>query len=426
MQTLASQISGGALTNNALLAGTGRISSVLVNQSTGQISLGAGDVMQFSAAGNTNSGGTISLGGGTVQFTRDLTNSGTISGRGTISAGTLNNNGTLQCSEGFTDVYGSVNNNNRITVTGGSTTTFYGNISIGPVGSITVNAASTVVFLGNLSGQSKVTGPGTKDFEGVATGGPIATVVGDTLVGAPATVTADYLREDDLQVFGSLGITPNGTSASISKVNTLSIAGGKLDLTDNDLIVSNTPVTTIAGYIKSAYDLGSWNDKGLTSSAAQSQATGAHPTALGYASASSIGVGSFDGQTVGGPSVLIRYTYAGDANLDGVVNALDFNAIATNFGAESGKFWSQGDFNYDGISNTLDFTALARDFELTLGSPALGTLVPEPSVLALLASAAALAVRRVRRANRHRAEIPTASPRCDEAGESEIERTGPT
>ena len=36
-----------------------------------------------------------------------------------------------------------------------------------------------------------------------------------------------------------------------------------------------------------------------------------------------------------GPEVLVRYTIAGDATLDGRVNGLDFNAIATNFGAAS-------------------------------------------------------------------------------------------
>ena len=40
---------------------------------------------------------------------------------------------------------------------------------------------------------------------------------------------------------------------------------------------------------------------------------------------------------------------AADANHDGTVNALDFNALATNFGANGANF-SQGDFNYDGTS----------------------------------------------------------------------------
>ena len=47
-----------------------------------------------------------------------------------------------------------------------------------------------------------------------------------------------------------------------------------------------------------------------------------------------------------------------DTNQDGVVNAVDFNAVATNFGG-SGKDSSQGDLNVDGTVNTIDFNLLA-------------------------------------------------------------------
>ena len=87
----------------------------------------------------------------------------------------------------------------------------------------------------------------------------------------------------------------------------------------------------------------------------------------------------FDGQSVDGSSVLVRYTWSGDANLDGVVNALDFNALASNFGGASNRFWYQGDFNYDGMTNTADFNALASNFNLALPSPALGCLSLSPA-----------------------------------------------
>ena len=79
-----------------------------------------------------------------------------------------------------------------------------------------------------------------------------------------------------------------------------------------------------------------------------------------------------------------RLMRRGDANLDGLVNALDFNALATNFGG-SGRFWFQGDFNYDGITNTLDFNSLAANFnQPALASPPLGNVVPEPFSIALM------------------------------------------
>ena len=79
--------------------------------------------------------------------------------------------------------------------------------------------------------------------------------------------------------------------------------------------------------------------------------------------------------------MLLRYTWSGDANLDGKVNALDFNALASNFGGATGKFWNEADFNYDGMTNTADFNALASNFnQPVLASPALVTVVPEPSI----------------------------------------------
>ena len=58
-----------------------------------------------------------------------------------------------------------------------------------------------------------------------------------------------------------------------------------------------------------------------------------------------------------------------DANQDGVVNALDFNALATNYG-KSGTF-IQGDFNGDGLINSSDFIILAQRFNQRLPQPAL-------------------------------------------------------
>ena len=102
-----------------------------------------------------------------------------------------------------------------------------------------------------------------------------------------------------------------------------------------------------------------------------------------------------------GSNVLIRYTYSGDANLDGKVNALDFNALASNYGNTSGKFWNQGDFNYDGFTNTLDFNSLAANFNEVLAAPlpanGVGLIVPEPVGLAMLAMAGATRFRRRRR-----------------------------
>jgi hypothetical protein len=92
---------------------------------------------------------------------------------------------------------------------------------------------------------------------------------------------------------------------------------------------------------------------------------------------------------------LIADATAGDANLDGVVNTLDFDRLAQNFNA-AGVVWSEGDFNYDGIVNALDFNAIATNFGAPLPGAdlALGSFVPEPIMLSGLAALLCLPHRR--------------------------------
>ena len=71
----------------------------------------------------------------------------------------------------------------------------------------------------------------------------------------------------------------------------------------------------------------------------------------------------------------------GDANLDGVVDLLDLNALATNYGRASAKLVS-GDFSGDGVVNMADFNLLAANFGQSIPLPAntpLQTLAPEPT-----------------------------------------------
>ena len=58
------------------------------------------------------------------------------------------------------------------------------------------------------------------------------------------------------------------------------------------------------------------------------------------------------------------FSLTADANHDGVVNALDFNALASHFGQTTN--FPQGDFNYDGQVTTADFTLLADHFVPTV------------------------------------------------------------
>jgi hypothetical protein len=180
---------------------------------------------------------------------------------------------------------------------------------------------------------------------------------------------------------------PSGTS----KVTSLSISpGAVLDLANNSAVIDYTgpsALDTIAALVTSGYAGGGWNGTGIVSSQAASNNAfpGAHPTALGFGESSSI-FSSFPalfvGQDADSSSVLIRYTLAGDANLDGTVDTVDFSTLAANFGGP-GKSWVNGDFNYDGSADTTDFNLLAANFSQTLAAvqPAAVQPIPEPAGL---------------------------------------------
>ncbi|MEM7681990.1 MAG: PEP-CTERM sorting domain-containing protein [Planctomycetota bacterium] len=88
----------------------------------------------------------------------------------------------------------------------------------------------------------------------------------------------------------------------------------------------------------------------------------------------------------------------GDATVDGVVDMLDFDALAANFGTSGGFSRaisvSQGDFNDDSRVDLLDFDVLARNFGAPGSSPA--AAIPEPASLAAMGLAGLCVARRRR------------------------------
>jgi hypothetical protein len=170
---------------------------------------------------------------------------------------------------------------------------------------------------------------------------------------------------------GTLTILQNGTAASTSRIGTLSISGGaRLDLVDNDVILTNSNYSATAALIASARNGGSWNGSGLTSSAAaaanpKNKTLGAITGAQFHAAQ---GAGAlFNGFIVADTDVLVKFTYYGDADLNGQVNFDDYARIDNGF-SSGGNEWFEGDFDYNGLVNFDDYSLIDNAFNTQSGT----------------------------------------------------------
>jgi glucose/arabinose dehydrogenase len=241
-------------------------------------------------------------------------------------------------------------------------------------------AAATLSFTSSLTdaGGNTVTklGPGLVQFVSLRAG---------TLDAAGGTTRISFKA-------GS----PNSLSAVVK--NLTIGAGGKLDLTNNSMIVDYSgPVGTLIGDTRA-----NLLDDRLFSSAADASRT------LGYGDNAVLGFVTFAGATVDASSLLIKFTYFGDADLNGQVDVADLGALASNW--QTSGPWTSGDFDYSGFVDVADLGLLASNWQAGVGSPlgpslaealaALGlpfAAVPEPAQATMIVVFAGL-LRRARRA----------------------------
>ncbi|HRK29600.1 MAG TPA: autotransporter-associated beta strand repeat-containing protein, partial [Tepidisphaeraceae bacterium] len=349
-------------------------------------------------AGVVHTGGFTKAGPGTLV----LSGNNIFSGTGTINAGTLraahaNALGTPQSptlvADGAALELNGALTAEPVTIRGMGVAAQGALYSIGGANSVATVSVPASALANVTIGSSLKTGPVdvaagqllTKTGNGVLS---IERVRGGGLAIATGKVAVAGARSNDR--------TSNVTSLVVPLTGNV-----QLDLGENDLVYDYTdasPLATVQAAIASGYAGGTWAGPGIISEAV----LGTPGTALGYGeTAVALGAGShlFSGQMVDDTSVLIRYTFAGDANLDGSVNLDDFTALAASFGAPA-TTWTSGDFNYNGATNLDDFTALAANFGFTLPSDVARAAVPEPGMAGVMAMLAAGLVGRVRRRDR--------------------------
>jgi hypothetical protein len=369
-------------------------SAVMLDQdaSVGDLVLGTGQSLTI------NSGRTLTLNGPTT----------------TSVGGALTNNGALVAAALNIGSAGSVDSPAGASISGSGTWTNRGVTVIAgnqswTAGSVFVNAAGTTTF-GSDAGV----------------GGPDLTVVVNA--GTVAFGATQHLAALNIGSGGLARVTAGGSAQpplivtkTLSVDGTLDVGTGALDIQAGDLQTITSLV--VRGFGAPADH---WAGPGITSTAAAADTT--HLTALGVVQNNQsggllyTGANPFDGTVPGPGDILVRYTYFGDANLDGKVDGSDYSLIDAGYesdGALTG--WFNGDFNYDGTVDGSDYALIDNAFN-NQSAPGVGgtaalvaadptqiappaSAVPEPVSIAVIAFARLVPSRRRvahRRSNTHR------------------------
>jgi hypothetical protein len=292
-----------------------------------------------------------------------------------VTATTLTNNGILTLS-----TTGGGSGVSNLTFPGANSLTNNGQINILPIIS---SDASRLVTAGLVNNGTYFQSGGTAHTLGPITGtGTMTIAVGNT--------AATRLVQGSLSLSGSstLTIAPNSLFNSL---NSLSITNtAVLNLTNNDLTIDYTGTSIIAVLI-GLYS----NDRVIANGS-----FGGLPTYLAISEAADLGLSEFNGQTIDDTTVIAKFTYVGDGNLDGQVDALDYERIDLAIG-NSGVFGTaQGDLNYDGNVDALDYEQVDLNIGNGVGTPLAavtgGVFIPEPVGGAVLLLAGMGAARRRR------------------------------
>jgi fibronectin-binding autotransporter adhesin len=399
------------------------------NTTTGQIQAAIGATVMY-VQGLSINAGTIALSGGAFDNNNlPLTNTGNIEGSGIFRSGGLINTGVVNMADAPGSFFGPVTNSGIFNITN-CTTTFFGPVTItagaklkttsaiarflgngGAIvsglylsdpsdnyfNSLSVTSTGTVAggigdrfFLVNntvMSNSGTFNNAGALSAAGVINSGAFtqtgtlietgnftnsgAAVLGGTQQWAPGTTflnsagTATFQTDAGSEVSSTLSLNITGgqvTFGATEHLSGLTMSGtAKLEIGSHTMVISYsgaTPAASIRALLASGFNSGNWDGVGIDSSSAHNDSS-SH-TALGYNDT--------------GSSIIVKYTYYGDSNLDGVVNAADFGRFLDGL-ATGGTTWSQGDYTYDGKVD------LGNDFNLFLLSylkqgGALGDLAP--------------------------------------------------
>jgi hypothetical protein len=347
-------------------------------------------------------------------------------GRDWTSSGNLDNYGTVHVGGGST-----VTIDGDFSAFTGSTNTVHGELVLGvnswnlAEAPVTGNGTG-VLTLGN-GAVLDVDAGGLHDLATINLGtdselnvNADSTGIG-TIQGASGTVNV-ATTDAQVGVFNTLdtvavndGATLTMTTEADNTTANLSLSGtGTLNLHQANLVVdydpSPNPYDDVAEAVKNAWNSGTWDASGITCDG------DANTYALGVADNNDPDFATRphledDTVPVDPTSVLVRYTFYGNANLDDRVDAADLSKLLGNFGTilpnpDDIMGWFLGNFNYDDRVDAADLSKLLGNWGEIEGAGGLsdgpapvggGVPTPEPATLALLALGAGAMLARRRR-----------------------------
>ncbi|WP_428936719.1 hypothetical protein [Fontivita pretiosa] len=340
-----------------------------------------------------------------------------------------------------------------------------------PTASYTIAGSSTITLdasfygqaaLNVLAGSHTIQNPIVLNNNlnvNVSTAGSALTLTGQVLAegrtivkSGAGVVQFENVRAHALDITnGTVRISAKGTANSVggtSVLTRLAIANiARLDLNNNSLIINSGSIASTTAKIKSALENGGafdWGGKGIgsTQAAAQNAAAGSFLYGLGAILNDLAQVGGsgpiyseFAGiGSLSSSAVLVKFTYFGDADLSGSIDATDYSLIDNGY-VNSLSGWINGDFDYSGAIDATDYAlidnayvnqsgalaeAMILEHTMRFGDEYLAALraiqsglLPEPAAAGLLACVAGLLKRPGRAARPRRNAVSSAAPRHD-------------
>ena len=344
----------------------------------------------------------------------------TLSGSNTYTGFTNVSAGTLQIGDGGA---GGMLGTGPTTL-GANTSLYFNNSNPTLLVSSSIGGLGQIIQVG--SGTTTLSGTNTYTGDTFAAGGVLALNSAEAL---PFAVPANNFFGTNLHIFGTTVVANQMTTRTTLQLSSLDNEGGTLDLNNNaiDIYSGNANFSDVYNQVATGFHGGAWNGSAGSEQIISTSATNNphHLTALGvivndngsgsplYGSGGTISA-TFNGVTPSVDDVLVKYTYYGDANLDGKVDASDYSRIDAAY-ASGGSLtgWYNGDFNYDGVINGSDYTLIDNAFNTQgaalsaeLATPTAeiadsgSSAVPEPTTLSMIGIGAAGLLGR-RRGRRH-------------------------